>query len=97
MVRSELIQTLMLENPDLRRETVEKLVDAFFLAMVDQLRAGGRVELRGFGAFSVRAREARTGRNPKAGEAVQVDAKQVVHFKVGKPLLARINPTWSNG
>ncbi|SEK03927.1 integration host factor subunit beta [Sphingobium sp. AP50] len=91
MVRSELIQKLALENPNLTHSEVEKIVALFFDGIVEQLKRGGRVELRGFGAFSVRARDARTGRNPRTGDAVAVDAKQVVHFKVGKGLYGRIN------
>lgn len=91
MVRSELIQKLAQENPNLRHSEVEKIVELFFDGIIDQLKSGGRVELRGFGAFSVRARDARTGRNPRTGDAVVVDAKQAVHFKVGKSLHGRIN------
>lgn len=91
MVRSELIDKLAQDNPNLRHAEVESIVDIFFRDIVEQLHNGGRVELRGFGAFSVRAREARTGRNPRSGEAVPVDAKQMVHFKAGKYLNERIN------
>src|SRR3546814_3006035 len=65
MIRSELIQKLAEENPELTLQEVEKIVDLFFQEIVDRLAAGGRVELRGFGAFTTRSRDARTGRNPR--------------------------------
>lgn len=91
MIRSELVQRLCELNPELKTAEVEALTDSFFDAIIDQLASGGRVELRGFGAFSVRAREARTGRNPRTGEPVSVPAKQVVHFKAGKEIRQRLN------
>lgn len=86
MIRSELVQKIANENTDLRLEEVEKIVDTFFDSIVEQLAEGGRVELRGFGAFSTRARESRTGRNPRTGEAVSVSAKSVPYFKPGKEM-----------
>ena len=74
MIRSELIQKLAEENPNLNLQEVERIVDLFFKEIVDRLSSGGRVELRGFGAFTTRARDARTGRNPRTGEQVPVDA-----------------------
>ncbi|MBB3980648.1 integration host factor beta subunit [Sphingobium fontiphilum] len=91
MIRSELIQTLAQENPGLTLMEVERIVDIFFKEIVDRLAAGGRVELRGFGAFTTRAREARTGRNPRTGEQVPVDAKRVPYFKPGKEMRERLN------
>ena len=91
MIRSELVQKIAFENSDLRLEEVERIVDAFFDSIVDQLANGGRVELRGFGAFSVRSRPARAGRNPRTGEAVSVKAKHVPFFKSGKELRERLN------
>ena len=91
MIRSELVQKLASENPDLRPSEVEAVVDTFFDAIIDQLARGGRVELRGFGAFSTRAREARSGRNPRTGDAVSVPAKHVPYFKAGKEMRARLN------
>jgi integration host factor subunit beta len=67
------------------------IVSTFFNEITDRLAAGGRVEIRGFGAFSTRARDARTGRNPRTGEAVDVDAKRVPYFKPGKEMRARLN------
>jgi integration host factor subunit beta len=90
MIRSELVQKIANENTDLRLEEVENIVDTFFDAIVEQLASGGRVELRGFGAFSTRARESRTGRNPRTGESVSVDAKKVPYFKPGKEMRERL-------
>ena len=91
MIRSELVQKIAGENSDVRLEEVERIVDAFFDSIVDQLASGGRVELRGFGAFSTRQRDARTGRNPRTGEQVEVDAKKVPYFKPGKEVRERLN------
>ena len=91
MIRSELVQKIAGENSDLRLEEVERIVDAFFDSIVDQLASGGRVELRGFGAFSTRSRESRTGRNPRTGAPVAVKAKAVPYFKPGKEMRERLN------
>ena len=91
MIRSELVQKLADANPGLKLAEVEHIVDIFFEEMVEQLAAGGRVELRGFGAFSTRARGARLGRNPRTGEAVNVAAKRVPYFKPGKEMRERLN------
>jgi integration host factor subunit beta len=91
MIRSELVQKIASENSDLRLEEVEKIVDVFFDSIVGQLADGGRVELRGFGAFSTRGRESRTGRNPRTGAAVDVQAKSVPYFKPGKEMRERLN------
>ncbi|WP_447762037.1 integration host factor subunit beta [Sphingopyxis panaciterrae] len=91
MIRSELVQKIATENSDLRLEEVERIVDAFFDSIVDQLASGGRVELRGFGAFSTRSRESRTGRNPRTGAPVAVKAKAVPYFKPGKEMRERLN------
>jgi len=91
MIRSELVQKIASENSDLRLEEVERIVDTFFDSIVDQLASGGRVELRGFGAFSTRSRESRTGRNPRTGAAVDVKAKSVPYFKPGKEMRERLN------
>ena len=91
MIRSELLQTLADENPELKASDVEKMLDCFFEAICAQLAQGGRVELRGFGAFSTRKRDARVGRNPRTGEAVDVPSKRVPYFKPGKDMLARLN------
>jgi len=91
MIRSELVQSLVEDNPGLSVREVEKIVTVFFDEIVGRLQEEGRVELRGFGAFSTRAREARTGRNPRTGETVDVDAKRVPYFKPGKEMRARLN------
>jgi integration host factor subunit beta len=91
MIRSELVQILAAENPDLSLRDIEALVTTFFDEITKRLALGGRVELRGFGAFSTRARDARTGRNPRTGELVDVDAKRVPYFKPGKEMRARLN------
>ncbi|KLE34249.1 integration host factor subunit beta [Aurantiacibacter luteus] len=92
MIRSELLQALQADNPDLRPDEVEQVVDIFFDEITARLAEGGRVELRGFGTFSTREREARTGRNPRTGEAVDVPAKRVPYFKPGKEMRERLNP-----
>jgi integration host factor subunit beta len=91
MIRSELIRAIARDNPDLSSAEVEKIVECFFGSITAHLAENGRVELRGFGAFSTRARDARTGRNPRTGEAVDVDAKRVPYFKPGKEVRARLN------
>ena len=91
MIRSELVQKLCRDFPDLNQREVESIVSAIFESITDQLAHGGRVELRGFGAFSTRKRDARVGRNPRTGEAVEVDAKRVPYFKPGKEMRERLN------
>ena len=91
MIRSELLQALAADNPDLRPEEVEQVVDTFFDEISTRLAEGGRVELRGFGTFSTRQRDARTGRNPRTGSSVEVPSKRVPYFKPGKEMRARLN------
>ncbi len=91
MIRSELVQKLCDDHPDLTVKEIERVVTAFFDSITDQLRSGGRVELRGFGAFSTRDRDARKGRNPRTGAAVDVAAKRVPYFKPGKEMRERLN------
>lgn len=91
MIRSELVQLLARDHPDLAARDIEKIVDVFFEEIIGRLIEDGRVELRGFGAFSTRARDARTGRNPRTGESVDVGAKRVPYFKPGKEMRARLN------
>lgn len=91
MIRSELIQKIAEENPDYSLRHVERIVNTIFDEIVEALARGDRVELRGFGAFSVKARDARTGRNPRTGEAVEVEEKAVPFFKAGKLLRDRLN------
>ena len=91
MIRSELVQRLSAENPELRPTEIEAVVDTFFETIIAQLAKGGRVELRGFGAFSTREREARSGRNPRTGDSVSVPAKKVPYFKAGKEMREQLN------
>ena len=91
MIRSELLQALAKDNPELRADEVEQVADIFFDEIAARLAEGGRVELRGFGAFSTRQREARTGRNPRSGESVSVPSKRVPYFKPGKEIRERLN------
>ena len=91
MLRSELVNRLADEHPHLPLKRVEQAVDVIFEEISSALMRGDRVELRGFGAFSVRQRDARVGRNPRTGETVHVPAKRVPFFKAGKELRMRIN------
>jgi len=91
MIRSELLQALAKESPGLRAEEIERVVDVFFDEIAQRLADGGRVELRGFGAFSTRDRDPRKGRNPRTGDPVEVPAKRVPYFKPGKEMRARLN------
>ena len=91
MIRSELLQALARENPGMRAEEIEKVVTTFFDEIAQRLARGGRVELRGFGAFSTREREGRRGRNPRTGETVEVPGKRVPYFKPGKEMRERLN------
>ena len=91
MIKSELIQKLADENPHLYQRDVERIVSAVFDEITDALSRGDRVELRGFGAFSVKHRDARTGRNPRTGESVEVPTKRAPFFKTGKDLRDRMN------
>ena len=91
MIRSELVQKLCGDFPELTQREVESVVSAIFDSITEQLATGGRVELRGFGAFSTRKRDARVGRNPRTGEAVEVNAKRVPYFKPGKEMRERLN------
>jgi integration host factor subunit beta len=91
MLRSELVTRLQNKYPDWRSADVELLADTVLEHIIAALERGDRVELRGFGAFSVRTREARTGRNPRTGEAVGVEAKRVPFFKAGKELRAKVD------
>lgn len=91
MTKSELIQRLAERNPHLYLRDLEKIVETIFDEITSALAKGDRVELRGFGAFSVKEREARTGRNPRTGEAVHVEAKRLPFFKTGKALRERLN------
>lgn len=91
MIKSELVQIIANRNPHLFQRDVENIVNAVFDEIAEGLAAGNRVELRGFGAFSVKNRPAREGRNPRTGEKVAVAEKWVPFFKTGKELRERLN------
>jgi integration host factor subunit beta len=91
MTKSELIARLAERNPHLYQRDVERIVSTIFDEITAALARGDRVELRGFGAFSVKKRDARVGRNPRTGDAVKVDAKHIPFFKTGKQLRERLN------
>ena len=91
MIKSELVRRISPQNRHLFERDIEKVVNAIFDEMVEALRRGDRVELRGFGAFSAKLREARQGRNPRTGAAVAVAKKAVPFFKTGKEMRARLN------
>jgi len=91
MMKSQLVKRIASQNPHLYQRDIERIVDAIFDAMVQALRRGDRVELRGFGAFSVKLREARTARNPRTGAVVAVGKKAMPAFKTGKEMRARLN------
>jgi integration host factor subunit beta len=91
MTKSELVQKLTEANPHLYQRDIEAIVTAIFEKIADALAQGNRVELRGFGAFSVKRRDARIGRNPRTGDSVRVAEKHVPFFKTGKQLRDRLN------
>jgi integration host factor subunit beta len=91
MLRSELVSHLQEEMQPLKAAEIERTVDVVLEEIAAALAEDGRVELRGFGAFSVRKRDARTGRNPRTGATVKVDAKRVPFFKPGKELRLKVN------
>jgi|TARA_Y100000815_G_scaffold149353_1_gene135081 integration host factor subunit beta len=91
LIKSELVQIIANRNPHLFQRDVENIVNAVFDEITDSLAQGNRVELRGFGAFSVKNRPAREGRNPRTGDKVSVEEKWVPFFKTGKELRERLN------
>ena len=91
MTKSELIQKLAERNPHLFLRDVEKIVDTVFEEITSALARGDRVELRGFGAFSVKSRDARTGRNPRTGDTIKIKASKNPAFKAGKALKDAVN------
>jgi integration host factor subunit beta len=93
MTKSELIELLTKQQPHLEGEDVELAVNAVLRHMTEALAAGARIEIRGFGSFSLRFRPPRIGRNPKTGEPVALAGKYVPHFKPGKELRDRVNAT----
>jgi integration host factor subunit beta len=91
VIKSELIQKIAGANPHLFHRDIERIVNVIFDEIVEALARGDRVELRGFGAFTVKHRPPRTGRNPRTGETVSVGQKFVPFFKTGKELRERLN------
>jgi integration host factor subunit beta len=91
MTRSELIERILERAPHVPRREAEAIVHAVFDCMAEALVAGKRIELRGFGVFSVRTRRARTGRNPKTGQSVSIPARRTLSFAAGKELRERLN------
>jgi integration host factor subunit beta len=91
MIKSGLVQTIAQQNMHLYHRDVERIINTILDEIIEALANGDRVELRGFGAFSVKEREARVGRNPRTGDAVKVTAKRVPFFKTGKELRERLN------
>lgn len=91
MIKSELIEKIASENPHLFQRDVETIVNVIFDEIITSLARGERVELRGFGAFSVKQRPARSGRNPRTGAQVFVEEKYIPYFKTGKELRLRMN------
>jgi integration host factor subunit beta len=91
MIKSELITRIAEANPHLYQRDIENIVNAIIDTISDALKNGERVELRGFGAFSTKSRSARTGRNPRTGNAVAVEEKRVPVFKTGKDMRLRLN------
>jgi integration host factor subunit beta len=95
MIKSELIQRIARRNGNLYQRDVETIVTTILDEITAALARGDRVELRGFGAFSVKKRDARTGRNPRTGEQVSVEEKSVPFFKTGKEMRERLNENYS--
>ncbi len=91
MIKSELVLKIAERNPHLYQRDVENIVNAILDTIADALSRGDRVELRGFGAFSVKKRDARTGRNPRTGATVSVSEKMTPVFKTGKEMRQRLN------
>ncbi len=92
MIKSELVLKLTEQNPHLYQRDIEQVVNAILDTISDALAQGGRVEIRGFGTFTVKKREARAGRNPRTGEAVSISEKVVPAFRTGKEMRHRLNP-----
>ena len=91
MIKSEIVKRIAERNPHLSQRDVENIVNAILGEIIAAMARGDRVELRGFGAFSVKSRPARTGRNPRTGAHVSVDEKSVPFFKTGKEMRERLN------
>ncbi|MDN6179908.1 MAG: integration host factor subunit beta [Halomonas subglaciescola] len=97
MTKSELIEQIAVRKPELSVKEVETAVRLILDDITDTLASGGRVEIRGFGSFSLHYREPRTGRNPKTGDPVELDGKYVPHFKPGKELREQVDDSRNQG
>ena len=93
MIKSELVQRIAGQNPRLFHRDIDNIVNAILDAIIAAMARGDRVELRGFGNFSVRRRSARIGRNPRTGTIVSVEEQSVSYFKSGKEMRRRLNPS----
>ena len=93
LIKSQLVQNITDQNPHLYIKDVERIINSIFSEITKSLAEGRRVELRGFGAFSVQTRKERIGRNPRTGDAVTVSAKYIPRFKQGKELRIKLNST----
>ena len=91
MIKSELIQVIASKQPNLNKVDVEAAVNCILNSMNEELGRGGRIEIRGFGTFSVRQRNAKMGRNPRTGETISIPRKNSIHFKPGTELKERVN------
>ena len=91
MIKSELVKRIASQNPHLFERDIEKVINAILTEMIEALRRGDRVELRGFGAFSARLRGPHQGRNPRTGAVVPVAKKAWPYFKTGKKMRVRLN------
>lgn len=91
MTKSELIESLVAKNPSLQTKIVDECVKEILEQMIVALEKGSRIEVRGFGSFSLHYRQSRVGRNPKTGDSVKLSSKYVPHFKAGKELKERVD------
>lgn len=96
MTKSELIEQLAVNNGQLNKRESELIVNTIFDSIGGELKKGGRVEIRGFGSFTIRSRDAREARNPKSGDIVMIAEKKAPFFKTGKELRERVNGSQSN-
>jgi integration host factor subunit beta len=97
MTKSGLIEEVAKRTPHISKKDTEVVVNTIFDAMIESLRGGDRIEIRGFGSFQVKIREARDGRNPKTGEPVHISAKRTPFFKVGKELKEMVDSSPADG
>ena len=95
MVRSELLQKLCNIHPNIIRKDMEKILEIVFLEIIEALRRGENIEIRGFGTYKVTTRKARVGRNPKNSEPVQIPEKKAIKWKMSKILYRRLNKNFT--